>query len=124
MWLLIQLYHSRNMSRIFLDQLSTIFAIFEFIHIMHICIRIHLNKATAISLANALVRSRLALTAVILCCSVVPEKYQTSLQRVPNCLDRVANTEIRNYEVIRSWTVDQNKLRPFIVRGCCTMLVE
>ena len=33
-------------------------------------------------------------------------------------------TEIRKYEGITSWTVVKKKLRPFIVRGCRTTLVE
>ena len=46
-------------------------------------IRIHLNKATAISLANALVSSRLDYCNSLL--FVSSEKYKTSLQRVQNC---------------------------------------
>ena len=143
-------------------------------------IRIHLNKA--ISLANALVSSRLVYcNSLLFGCS---EKYTTSLQRVQNCLARVVtrssrlselsesrpllkslpwlpiksrikfklnlltykalfmgtssyhisaiyyisrNTsrhEIREYEVITFWTAVKKKLRPFIVRGCRTALVE
>ena len=50
-------------------------------------IQIHLNKATAISLANALVSSRLDY-----CNSLLfggSKKNKTSLQRVQNCLARV-----------------------------------
>ena len=47
-------------------------------------IQIHLNKATAISLANALVSSRLDYcNSLLFGCS---EKYKTSLQREQNCL--------------------------------------
>ena len=56
-------------------------------------IRIHLNKATAISLTNALVSSRLDYcNSLLFCCS---EKYKTSLQRVQNCLDRVVTRSSR-----------------------------
>ena len=68
-WLLIQLFHSRNMSRIFVDQL--------FYHIRDLRrIRIHLNKSTAISLAIALVSSRLDYGTVSHCCSVVPKNIK------------------------------------------------
>ena len=50
-------------------------------------IRIYSNKSTAISLANALVSSRLDYcNSLLFGCS---EKYKTSLQRVQNCLARV-----------------------------------
>ena len=50
-------------------------------------IRIHLNKATAIYLANVLVTSRLDYcNSLLFGCS---EKYKTSLQRVKNCLAQV-----------------------------------
>ena len=56
-------------------------------------IRIHLNKATAISLANALVSSRLDhCNSLLFGCS---EKYKTSLQRVQNCLARVVTKASR-----------------------------
>ena len=51
-------------------------------------ITIHLNKATAISLSNALVRSRLDYcNSLLFDCS--EKKYKTNLQRVQNCLARV-----------------------------------
>ena len=56
-------------------------------------IQIHLNKATAISIANALVSSRL-----VYCNSLLfgcPEKYKTNLQRVQNCLARVVTRSSR-----------------------------
>ena len=56
-------------------------------------IQIHLNKAIAISLANALVSSRL-----VYCNSLLfgcPEKYKTSLQRVQNCLAQVVTRSSR-----------------------------
>ena len=56
-------------------------------------IRINLNKATAISLANALVSSRLDYcNSLLFGCS---EKYKTSLQRVQNCLARVVTRSSR-----------------------------
>ena len=56
-------------------------------------IRIHLNKATAISLANALVSSRLDYcNSLLFGCS---EKYRTSLQHVQNCLARVVTRSSR-----------------------------
>ena len=56
-------------------------------------IRIHLNKSTAIYLANALVSSRLDYcNSLLFGCS---EKYQTSLQRVQNCLARVVTRSRR-----------------------------
>ena len=56
-------------------------------------IRIHLNKATAISLANDLVSSRLDYSnSLLFGCS---EKYITSLQRVQNCLARVVTRSSR-----------------------------
>ena len=56
-------------------------------------IRIHLNKATAIFLANALVSSRLDYcNSLLFGCS---EKYKTSLQRVQNCLARVVTRSSR-----------------------------
>ena len=56
-------------------------------------IRIHLNKATAISLANVLVSSRLDYcNSLLFGCS---EKYKTSLQRVQNCLARVVTRSSR-----------------------------
>ena len=66
-------------------------------HVSNICrsafYHIHLNKATAISLANALVSSRLDY------CNSLPfgcsEKYKTSLQRVQNCLARVVTRSSR-----------------------------
>ena len=61
-------------------------------------IRIHLNKATVISLANALVNSRLDhCNSLLFGCS---EKYKTSLQRVQNCLARVVTGSSRLSE---SW---------------------
>ena len=65
-----------------------------FYHIRdHRRIRIHLNKATAISLANALVSSRLDYCKSLLFgCS---EKYKTSLQHVRNCLARVVSRSSR-----------------------------
>ena len=74
-------------------------------HVSHICrsffyhirdirrIGIHLNKATAISLANALVSSRLDY-----CNSFLlgfSEKYKTSSQRVQNCFARVVTRSSR-----------------------------
>ena len=58
----------------------------------HICdirrIKINLNKATAISLANAPVSSRLDYcNSLLFGCS--EKKYKTNLQRVQNCLARV-----------------------------------
>ena len=59
-------------------------------------IRIHLNKATAISLANALVSSRLDYcNSLLFVCS---EKYKTSLQCVQNCLVRVVTRSSRLLE--------------------------
>ena len=56
-------------------------------------IRIHLNKATAISIANALVSSRLDYcNSLLLGCS---EKHKTILQRVQNCLARVVTRSSR-----------------------------
>ena len=56
-------------------------------------IRIHLNKSTAISLANALVSSRLDYcNSLLFGCS---EKYKTSLQRVQNCLAQVVTRSSR-----------------------------
>ena len=56
-------------------------------------IRIHLNKATAISLTNALVSSRLDYCdSLLFGCS---EKYKTSFQRVQNCLARVVTRSSR-----------------------------
>ena len=56
-------------------------------------IRIHLNKATAISIANALVSSRLHYcNSLLLGCS---EKYKTSLQRVQNCPARAVTRTSR-----------------------------
>ena len=57
------------------------------------CIRVHRNKATAISLANTLLSSRLDYCySLLLSCS---EKYKTSLQRVQNCLARVVTRSSR-----------------------------
>ena len=59
-------------------------------------IRIHLNKATAIPLPNALVSSRLDYcNSLLFGCS---EKYNTSLQRVQNCLARVVTRSSRLLE--------------------------
>ena len=56
-------------------------------------IRIHLNKSTAISIANALVSSRLDYcNSLLFGCS---EKYKTTLQRVQNCLARVLSRSSR-----------------------------
>ena len=56
-------------------------------------IRIHFNKSTAISLANALVSSRLDYcNSLLFDCS---EKNKTSLQRVQNCLARVVTRSSR-----------------------------
>ena len=55
--------------------------------------RIHLNKATAITLANALVINRLDYCNTLLFgCS---KKNKTSLQRVQNCLARVVTRSCR-----------------------------
>ena len=55
--------------------------------------RIHLNKATAIFVANALVSSRLDYcNSLLFGCS---EKYKTSLQRVQNCLALVVTRSSR-----------------------------
>ena len=60
-------------------------------------IRIHLNKSTAISPANALVSSRLDhCNSLLFGCS---EKYKTSLQRVQNCLARVVTRSSRIFRV-------------------------
>ena len=56
-------------------------------------IQIYLNKATAISVANALVSSRLDYgNSLLFGCS---EKYETSLQRVQNYLTRVVTRSSR-----------------------------
>ena len=56
-------------------------------------IRIHLDKATAISLANGLVSSRLDYcNSLQFGCS---KKYETSLQRLKNCLARVVTRSSR-----------------------------
>ena len=56
-------------------------------------IRIYLNKSTAISLANALVSSRLDYcNSLLFGCS---EKYKTSLPLVQNCLARVVTSSSR-----------------------------
>ena len=56
-------------------------------------IRINFNKSTAISLANALVSSRLDYcNSLMFGCS---EKYKTNLQRVQNCLARVVTRSSR-----------------------------
>ena len=56
-------------------------------------IRIHLNKSTAISLANVLVSRRLDYcNSLLFGCS---KKYKTSLQRVQNCLARVVTRSSR-----------------------------
>ena len=56
-------------------------------------IRIHLDKATAISLANGLVSSRLDYcNSLLFGCS---KKYETSLQRLKNCLARVVTRSSR-----------------------------
>ena len=68
------------MSRIFVDRNLT-------------RIQIHLNKATALFLANALVSSRLDYcNSLLFGCT---EKYKTSLQRVHNCLARVVTRSSR-----------------------------
>ena len=74
--------------------MSRIFCRSAFYHIRdHRCIRIHLNKATAISRANALVSSRLDYcNSLLFGCS---EKYKTSLQHVQNCLARVVTRSSR-----------------------------
>ena len=74
------------MSRIFVDQLSTIFEILNALEFIWI-------KLLQISLANALVSSRLDY-----CNSLLfgwSEKYKTSLQRVQNCLARVVTRSSR-----------------------------
>ena len=56
-------------------------------------IRIHLNKATAITIANALVSNRLDYCNTLLFgCS---KKNKTNLQRVQNCLARVVTRSCR-----------------------------
>ena len=75
----------KKMYRIFVDQLSP--------YLLSQTHSIHLDKATANSLANAPVCSRLDYcNSLLFGCS---EKYKTSLQRVQNCLARVVTRSSR-----------------------------